>query len=185
MGSSNLRQRDFDLAFAFGRSEVAAYRNAAGAEVTAAADVPRFDHDAARRPRGMLITAGVELGGGDRVFVEPEILPAALFDFATPMASDATILHWFAPAVTSDADWSPIRRAWYTRNAKACMDALTAQEGHHLALGVVPGFRQNLLGVVQYRGFAWTVAGMLLAGDAPIADASGRPLISGGGSRRA
>lgn len=184
MAASNLRQRDFDLAFAFARSETAAYRNAAGAIVTAPVDAPRFDYDAALASRGLLVTAGLELGGADRVTVEPEILPAALFDFMTPMASDATVLHWFAPAVENDADWAPVRRAWYTRNAKACVDALVAQEGHHLALGVVAGFRVNVLGAVQYRGYAWTVAGVLLAGDGAIADDLGRPLITNGASKR-
>lgn len=184
MGASNLRQADFDLAFAFGRSEAAAYRDAAGALATAAIDTPRFDHDTARAPRGLLVSAGVELGGGDRVEIEPEILPATLFDFTTPTASDATVFHWFAPAVADDADWLPVRRAWYTRNAKACVDALAAQVGHHLALGVVSGFRSNVLGAVQYRGYAWTVAGVLLAGDAAIADAAGRPLVTSGASKR-
>ncbi|WP_298173923.1 hypothetical protein [Novosphingobium sp.] len=184
MGASNLRQADFDLVFAFGRSEPAAYRNASGVSATAAADTPRFDYDATRAARGLLVGAGVELGGGDRVQLEPEILPTALFDFVTPTACDATVFHCFAPAVDNDADWLPVRRAWYTRNAKACVDAIAAQAGHHLAMGVVAGFRTNVLGVVQYRGYAWTVAGLLLAGDAVIADALGRPLISSGASKR-
>jgi len=184
MAASNLRQRDFDLAFAFGRSEVAAYRDATGALATAAVDAPRFDHDAARASRGLLVSAGFDFGGGDRVVVEPEILPAALFDFTTPTASDATVFHWFAPAVDDDADWAPVRRAWYTRSAKLCADALMAQAGHHLAIGVVSGFRTNVLGRVRYRGYSWTVAGVLLAGAAAISDSQGRPLITGGASRR-
>lgn len=183
MGASNLRQRDFDLAFTFARSEPAPYRDATGATVTAPVDTPRFDYSAARAARGLLVSAGIELGGGDRIEIEPEILPAGLLDFSTAMASDATVFHWFAPVVEEDTDWAPVRQAWYTRNAKACVDALVAQDGHHLAIGVAPGFLPNMIGVIQYRGFAWGVAGMLLAGGAPITDSLGRPLITGGASR--
>ena len=94
-------------------------------------------------------------------------------------ASDCTVLHRYAlPA--GDANWADVRRAWYSRNARATVKALLGQAGHHLQIAVVPGFRPNVSGVVHHRGYQWLVAGALNAGSGAIADGLGRPLILGG-----
>jgi len=176
---ADYRQRDFASLVAFSRSEVGSYRDAAGATVAAAIDTPRFDHDGAGQARGFLVTAGADLGGADRADLRGSFDLGSLDDFTTPGASDCTVLHRYAlPA--DDASWADVRRAWYSRNARATVRALLSQAGHHLQIAVVPGFRPNLSGIVHHRGYQWLVAGALNAGGGAITDGLGRPLILGG-----
>lgn len=91
-----------------------------------------------------------------------------------------TILHRFAPEVAEGGTWSEVRRAWYSRNVAAAIDALLAQAGHHLEIGVIMGFRRNIDGAVRYRDQVWTLAGVLMVGSAALTDGEGRPIIIAG-----
>lgn len=173
------RQRDFASVIAFSRSEVGSYRDSSGAIMAAAIDAARFDHDGAGQARGLLVTAGGDLGGSDRAALRGNVDLGDLDDFVTPGASDCTVLHRYAlPA--DDASWADVRRAWYSRNARATVKALLGQAGHHLQIAVVPGFRPNVSGIVHHRGHQWRVTGALNAGAGAITDGLGRPLILGG-----
>lgn len=175
MAYGDLTAADLDLAFTFGRGEAASYRDAAGVLQVAGTDVPRFDHGDDGAARGLLLGPGVELGGGDKLALDPLILP-----FGFEAGAECTVLHVFAPAVADDADWAIQRRAWYSRNARATIDAVLGQAGHHLALGLVPGFRPNEGGFVRFRGEAWHMAGILDAGNGLLGDGLSRPLIVAG-----
>lgn len=174
-----LTSAQFDLAFAFARSEAAGFRNGAGALVTAAIDAPRFDHSAEGEPLGLLTGAGAELGGGDRVTIEPLMLPEHVLTGELPGDRDATVFHRF------DAGAGEQRRAWFTRDVTATIDALLHQAGHHLELGVVAGFRPNLgsfgsAGFVRYRGAVWQLPELLAAGAGALADPEDRFVIRSG-----
>ena len=174
-----LTSTQFDLAFLFARSEAAQFRNGAGALVTAAIDAPRFDHSAEGEPLGFLTGAGADLGGGDRVTIDPLMLPVALLTGELPGDRDATVFHHF------DAGAGAQRRAWYTRDVTATFDALLHQAGHHLELGVVAGFRPNAgsfgsAGFVRYRGAVWYLPELLGVTGGVLADLSDRPLIRSG-----
>ncbi len=183
MAADDLTQAQFAIAFDFARSEAGTYRDASGVAVNGTVNVPRFDHDIEGMPRGLLVMAGYELGGGDRVTIKTAALPEDVFDLLTPQAADVTILHRFAPAVADDGQWREIRRAWYSRNAKAAIDALLASSGHHLEIGLVRGFRRNINGEVRYRDQVWQLAGVLLTGSAALTDGQGRPLIIAGAAK--
>ena len=161
----------FAIAFDFSRSEAAAYVNAAGANVTAAIDAPRFDHDPGGVELGLLVTAGSDFGAQDRVTIDPAMLPVELL---TGAGEAATVFHWF------DGGSGPQRRAFYSRAAQATIDALLAQAGHHLAIGAVPGFRPNKGGFVRYRGEAWQLPGIVTSSGAGLLGQPGRALLSCG-----
>jgi len=176
MAESDLFQADLDLAFSFARSEGGAYRDSAGAVQMAAPDVPRFDHDAGGVPRGLLIAAGMGLGGGDRLTIDPLILPADLF---APASLAVTIFHRF------DGGSGDARFAYYSRNVVSTINALLMQAGHHLEIGVIRGFRSvadDIPGAnfVRYRGGMWQLPAVLASGGALVTDGAGRPLISCG-----
>lgn len=186
----DLHQADLDLAFTFGRSESGAWRDGAGAIQTAAPGEPRFDHSAAGVVRGLLVASGIEPGGGDRLTLDPLILPAAMLltgvaGVDSGSTADVTVFHAFARRVADDDDWEIERRAWYSRNVVAAIDALLGQSGHHLALGVIAGFRERFEGpegpFVRFRGETWPLAGLLLgSATALIAARPGVPLIEAG-----
>lgn len=174
-----LTSAQFDLAFTFARSEAAQHRNGAGALVTAAVDAPRFDHDIAGAPLGFLTGVGADLGGGDRVAIDPLMLPAALLTGELPGDRDATVFHRF------DTGSGEQRRAWYSRDVTATIAALLHQAGHHLELGVVAGFRRNedgrtAAGFVRYRGEVWQLPELLGVTGGVLADLEDRPLIRAG-----
>lgn len=173
-----LRAADFSIAFLHGRAEPVACRNAAGALLTVPADQPAFDHSADGAPLGLLVSPGEDLGGGDRTTIDPLILPADLVSGDAPGARDATVFHRF------DDGSGEQRRAWYTRNAAATIDALLSQPGHHLEIGVVPGLRPNsgqpgTAGFVHYRGAVWLLPELVEAGVGVLAE-DGRPVLRAG-----
>lgn len=182
MAAGNLHQDDLAIAFAFSRSEAAAYVDAAGVAQTAPVDTPRFDHDAQGKPRGLLLTAGSDIGMQDRIAIDPLMLTEAMVSGPRLADREATVFHAFV-RIGSDP-WVVERRAWYTRNAKATIDGLIAQAGHHLEIGVITGFRKNLGGFVRLRGKVWTLPAGLAgnaAGSALAADVAGQmPLIVAG-----
>ncbi|WP_067734479.1 hypothetical protein [Novosphingobium naphthalenivorans] len=182
MAAGDLHQDDLSIAFTFSRSEAAVYTDAAGAAQTAAVDAPRFDHDGTGSARGLLMTAGSDLGTQDRIAIDPLMLPEAMVAGPRPVDREATVFHAFV-ALGVDP-WAVERRAWYTRNAPALIDGLLSQQGHHLEIGVITGFRANLGGYVRLRGKVWTLATGIAgnaAGAALTTDAAGTlPLIVAG-----
>lgn len=180
MAAGDYRRDNFGAVFSFTRSETAPYRNSLGALVQAGVNKPRFDHDTDGANIGLLLSAGTDLGGRDRARIRASILPDNLFDTITPGARDVTILHRYAAPVADDADRVEVRHAWYSRNVKSAIDALLMQAGHHLEIGVLRGFRPNYSGMVRFRGHTWALAGVLMAGSAPLDDGAGRPLIVSG-----
>jgi hypothetical protein len=177
-----LRAADFALAFTFARSEAVVVRSAAGAMITTAPDVPAFDHDPDGVPLGLLIGPGEDLGGGDRVALDPLMLPVELVSGEAPGARDATVLHRYHDGTSEQ------RRAWYSRDALATIAALLDQPGHHREIGVIAGLRRNEgaaggAGFVRYRGAVWQLPELLaisaVPGAAVLADA-GRPVIRAG-----
>lgn len=182
MAAGDLHQDDLDIAFAFSRSEVATYLNANGAPVTAAVNVPRFDHGTDGSARGLLMTVGSDLGTQDRIALDPLMLPETMISGPRNVDREATVFHAF---VALDAEeWVIERRAWYTRQAKVLIDRLLGQQGHHVEIGVITGFRVNLGGYCRLRGEVWSLPPGLegnAAGAAFAADALGnKPLILSG-----
>jgi hypothetical protein len=182
MAAGDLRQADFASVFAFSRSEAATYTDAGGTERSAVIDAPRFDHDADGNPRGLLVTAGSDIGRQDRVALADDALPEELLTATLLSDREATVFHAFVPL--GSATGSVERRAWYTRNAKATVEALMAQAGHHVSIGVLPGLRENLGGYCRLRNEVWQLPTGLAgnaAGAALAVDAAGvRPLLLAG-----
>lgn len=161
----DIGQSLFDAWFDFSRPNVAPYRNGAGELVDAAIDAPRFDHDDAGASTGLIVEPGAMLGQADRARLQPGAIGA----------TKATVLHAW-----SGADGEIVRRAWYTIDPQATIDACLGQAAHHLSIGAVPGYRPNLGGFVRYRGLNWQLTDLLGAGgDIAIGDEDGRALIGG------
>ncbi|KTE24452.1 MULTISPECIES: hypothetical protein [unclassified Sphingopyxis] len=155
----------FDAWFDFGRPTAAPHRNAAGAIVVAPVDAPRFDHDLAGKPTGLLVEPGAALGQADRARLQIDAIGATV----------ATVLH----ALRED-DGSISRRAWYSRDPQVTIDACLGQAGRHISIAAIPGYRPNAGGFVRYRGVDWQLAGVLDGGvGTAIGDGSGRALIEG------
>lgn len=182
MPANDLRQDDFAVAFAFSRSEASGYTGADGATHVAPIDAPRFDHDTAGAARGLLLTAGSDIGAHDRISLDPLLVPVALIEGPLPSDLEATVFHTFAPI--TGGSWTVERRAFYTRNALASIDGILSQAGHHLEIGLVTGFRPNLGGFVRLRGQVWTLPSGLAgnrAEDALAADSAAlKPVIVAG-----
>lgn len=176
MADGDLFQADLDIAFTFSRSEAGAYRNAAGSIVQAAIDAPRFDHDAEGQPLGLLINEGSDLGLQDRLAIDPLILPEALIESPLWQERACTVFHAFIPKGGEQL----LRNAWYSRDARRTIDALMRQQGHHQAIGVIEGFRENLGGFVRLRGQVWQLASYLLADEAVLTDGEGQPMVTAG-----
>ena len=159
----DIGQTLFDAWFDFTRPVAAPYRNAAGAIVDAAPDAPRFDHDVEGGPTGLIVEPGTELGQADRTRLQVDAIGA----------TRATVLH-----ARREDDGTIVRRAWYSIDPQAMIDACLGQAGHHLSVGAVPGYRPNLGGYVRFRGADWQLTGLIAAGDgAVLGDDDGRALI--------
>lgn len=167
----DLDQRDFDIAFSFARPTAAAYRNAQGTMASAPIDTPRFDHDGDGARLGLLIEPGAQLGQADRVTFDPLMLPAEL------LRAQVTVLH------AVDLGDSLIRRAWYSEDAAATINALLKMAGHHQMIGVIAGFRERKgsrfeAGFIRYRHESWYLTRALAADQTrALSDDAGRPLI--------
>jgi len=172
----DLTQDDFSVAFSFARSAAGSYRDAAGVVRSAAVDVPRFDHDEAGAPLGLLIAPGADIGEHDRIELDPFMLPEDLVTGIDDTTRRATILHAFTPA----GETALRRNAWYSRNTKFMVDALLRQAGRHQSIGVIEGFRINLGGLVRYRGHDWWLPGVLQTEGASLIARGELPLISSG-----
>lgn len=153
----------FDAWFDFVRPTVAEFVDDDGDTVEAPIDTPRFDHLVDGTPIGLLIEPGDAFGQADRARLQPDAIGATV----------TTVFH-----ARRAADGTIVRRAWYTRNPQAMIDACLGQEGHHLSIGAVPGYRPNLGGFVRYRDIDWQLTDLLGAGaGAALADDNGRGLI--------
>lgn len=174
-----LRAAQFGTAFSFSRAAAAAYRDAGGLVQTAPADAPRFDHDGTGTPLGLLTGSGAEPGAGDRLSIETAMLPADMLVPVPPYDGSATVFHRF------DTGAGEQRRAWYSRDARATINALLAQAGHHKEIGVIRGHKQPNGDVVRYRGQAWLLPPLLVqAGTGErVTDGEGRPVIACGAER--
>jgi hypothetical protein len=187
-----LRASQFAIAFDFARSEAASARGADGVVRSLAANLPRFDHDPAGKPRGLLVTSGTEPGGQDRSAFDPLMLPAALTEGDDLAARAATVYHAFVPLSASQTEGGVsaapqeafeaaiIRRAFYTRDAARLIDALIRSAGHHLVIGTHAGFAENRDGVARYRGKLWLLPQGLSGGDGALTSSPDKPLITSG-----
>jgi hypothetical protein len=154
--------------FTFARPGEADYRDETGAIVTAAAGVPRFDHDEAGAMRGLLVEGGAYLGAADRISV-----PAGDWE----IAGVATVFHEVA-----SPDGVIRNLALYTLDARATVNALLGTAGHHRKIGACAGHLRNLGGFVRYGETLWLLPdGIGDGGGAFLADGAetARPLIEG------
>lgn len=187
-----LRASQFEIAFDFARSEAAAVRGPDGVVTTRPANLPRFDHDASGKPRGLLVTPGNELGGQDRSAFDPLMLPAALTDGDDLTAREATVYHAFVPLAASlteegvsaatpeQFEAGIIRRAFYTREAARLIDALIRGAGHHLSIGAHAGFAEYRDGFARYRGKRWQLPRGVDGGGGALISSAAKPLITSG-----
>ncbi|MEM8725389.1 MAG: hypothetical protein AAGE86_07695 [Pseudomonadota bacterium] len=184
-----LKASQFAIAFAFARSEAAQQRNSLGQLVTAAVDAPRFDHSPDGDKRGLLTTAGSDIGTQDRVIFDPLMLPVTLTDSDDLREREATVFHAFRPDTglpdifdedqdTFDAGIE--RRAFYSRDAARTIDRLMNLQGHHLSIGVQAGFAENREGFARYRGALWQLPDLIAANGGVLATDDARPLIMSG-----
>lgn len=141
----------FANTFSFTRPIIAPYRTAAGAIINAAVNEPRFDHDVAGNRLGMLVTAGPAYAQHDSAAALPG-------DWDT--ARRATVL-W---AWSENGELK--RRALYTTNVRATIDACLKVQAHHVFLGAVGAFLPNLgndsrSGYVRYRNTEYALGNAL------------------------
>ncbi len=167
MADGDIGQMHFAAWFDFTRPTAAPYFDAAGAIVVAPVNTPRFDHDAEGAPIGLLVEPGEDLGQADRARLQLDAIGATI----------ATVLHAFL-----DEDGNICRRAWYSRDPQATIDACLGQAAHHLSIAAIPGYRPRLgaagVGFVRYRGLDWQLTELLGDGEgAAIGDGDGRAMI--------
>lgn len=154
----------FAATFDFARSAPANVRNRLGVMTTVAADVPRFDHDRAGKPIGLLVKAGADLGQRDRVKLKAPAVPNEA----------ATVLHAIV------VDGLLVRRAHYTMVPNITIDALLRLAGRHQAIGAVPGFLPLRGNVIRFRGAEWQGPTIVtIAPGVAIAAADAVPLLGG------
>ena len=159
---------DLGIAFDFSRPVPAPFVNAAGVIEEAPPGWPRRNFDESGSPIGLIVEAGSYLGAADRLVLDPLMLPD------DSVGEEATVLHTLA------IDGAIVRRAWYTRDAKAMLDSLLLGEGQHVLIGVLAGHRPNRGGYVRYRGQSWDLPDLLrIDGKRLLGDQAGRPLTGG------
>lgn len=170
MADGDLRAEHFPYWFDFTRAKPAPVRNAAGALIQAAANVPRFDHDIAGVALGLVVAPGEQLGTGDRATLQDGIL--------AEQTQQCTVLHAYRlPSGRIE------RRAWFSHNARGTVNALAKQAVTHQIIAVMAGFLPNKARpgeprFVRCRGKSWMLAGAIGAGDGvAIIDDADRPLI--------
>lgn len=174
MANTDLKQADFAATFNFARPVPAQILDATGVPQTAAPNQPRFDHAEGGVPLGLRIEKGVQFGQGDAAELKEVALPEELD------SADVTILHRFY-----DDTGAEQRRAYFTRNARALVNALLATAAWHAEIGVVPGFLRNrgaagTAGHVRYRQASWDLPGLLGDGAGGVlSDDNDRALLGG------
>lgn len=155
----------FATAFDFARSVESPYRDAQGRQLYAGVDAPRFDHERSGEPLGLLVEAGPLAGQRDRVTLADAI----------DITGAATVFH-----ALRRADGVIERRAYYTMNATATINACLRQLGHHVAIGAVAGYLPGRDGTVFYRRDAWAMPPILTTGaGVGVGTGDARPLLAG------
>ncbi len=143
-----LVDQPFAETFTFARARAADYVDAAGAGATAAINVPRFDHDEAGAPRGLLVE-------GRPQFAADQLLVVA-GDWSAP---GGTVLHEFETPAGEIR-----RRAFYAgADPRVAVNACLNAKGRHRRLAYVPGHLSNRGGYVRWRNLFWSLAGVMMA----------------------
>lgn len=169
----DLGQTGFGSAFVVARARSAPARNADGEMVVVVPDLPRFDHDIEGGALGLLVEPGDVIVEADHVSLRPEVY--------LPEAELVTVLH-----ALLDENGVPDRRAWYSKNARATVNACLRLSGHHQIIAVLGGWRTPVareegLAVRYRRRFWFTAQPITGSGDGaiPIGDGGGRLLADG------
>lgn len=136
----------FGLLFTFARPTAAAYRNIGGELVEAVVDEPRFDHDEAGTPRGLIVEPGNRNGREDRV---------RLANAIDGEGAPHTILHEY------ERDGVIINQAVYSTSPRATVDAMLSLIGHHRRIVAVPGYLANIGGQVRFDVTLWSLGGAI------------------------
>jgi hypothetical protein len=162
-----LVNRPFAHVFNFARPTPAPYRNKYGSIVTAPANLPRFDHDSDYARRGLLIEAGAVLEGHDAITVKAG-------DWE--ISGKATVFFEF------EDDTGIHRRAIYTNDMRATINACLNIAGHLRKIGAVTSYLANLgddfAGYVQYGNTQWQLGRAIkVSSSAWLGDAAGRIMI--------
>jgi hypothetical protein len=164
-----LVKQPFGATFTFSRSIAAPYRDFEGTVQIAAPNIARFDHDAAHVLKGILVEPGPGFGQHDNL--------ASVAGWDVGLV-EATVLHSY------EADGEIRNVAFYTRSAKAMVDACLRVAGHHREIKVVDGFLRNRGGYVRNDRRNWQLGSAIATAPGPLpspvlADQAGRPLIEG------
>lgn len=161
-----LVDQPFGATFTFARKGSATYRAFNGAVVSVPTDVPRFDHDWAGRPLGLLIEGRPDRWRPDRLAIKPG-------DWAVP---GGTVLH----AVLDDAGEIQ-RSAWYSaQDPVEAVNACLRMIGRHQLIAYVPGYIRNQDGWVRWRRYRYRLGRIIQASAATAIGASANaPLLEG------
>lgn len=161
-----LVDQPFSDTFTFSRRRAAAYGNWAGIEAIAAKHEPRFDHNSAGIPRGLIIE-----GRSDQWF--PDRLEVRSGDWSSPAG---TVLH-----TLEDIDGQLRHMAWYApvdpiSAVNACLNA----KGYHHRIAYVPVYLRNRGGFVRWRRTDYVLGGLLKSETGVVlAAAADVPLLEG------
>lgn len=161
-----LVDQPFADTFSFVRGWTASYLDQAGEAAVAAANVPRFDHDASGAPRGLLLEGSPERWHPDRLQVEDG-------DWAV---AGGTVLHIFETPAGETR-----QNAWYAKaDPKSAVDACLSAKGRHQLIAYVPGYLRNRGGYVRWRRRDYALGGILLSEPGiAIGAADNIPLLEG------
>ena len=138
---------DLPASFVFSRGRAAPYRSDTGQIVMAAADVPRFDHDAQGRPLGLLIEGRPQTRHADVLTCKPGAWETG----------KATVLHEF----TTPAGELKRRACYVLDDHRATVDGFMNTKGWHRQIIVLPGHLKNIGGAVRWRRFDWVLSAIL------------------------
>lgn len=152
----------FATIFTFTRAFEAPYRDTNGTGQTAAIDQPRFDHDLDGTPIGLKIAAGYAPGTAERV----SLANAIAIDGA------ATVFH-----ALRRSDGTIARRALYTLDVNAAINACLRTVGHQVTIGAVAGFVPGRDGIVRYARRDWAMPALIATSTGALLAAGGTALL--------
>lgn len=157
---------DFAAAFVFRRDGEGPCRDDAGVERTAVWNEPRFDHDAAGSPFGLLVEGWPQVDAADRIDLAPDL-------FVVPAKS--TVLH----ALQAAGDDEPEYRAYYAMGSAVLglVRSRLRARGHHLCISVIPSHLDNRGGFVRWARHDWRL-GALISVDATGVVAGVQPITN-------
>lgn len=159
--------KSFAQTFTFSRGIAGDYRSASGALLTAPVNAPRFDHSLEGMRRGLIIASGPGRGTHDSLRVV-----AGDWEARGPAT---LMIEW-------ESETGIARRALYTRNIRAAVNACTNMAGHLRKITAVAGYLPNLgsaetPGYVRYRNASYLLGGALGGSPGFVIGSNGRPLI--------